>query len=523
MAEVPHVPPGVDPLFIAITRFNRRDYRAAAAVCTSLLEAQPYDQAAWFLKTRALTMDAWVDDVEVDEEGVADVLLDDNATASMPRPGTSLARPMTGAAAGAINAGVRPMSSSGRPTTGFARPGTGSARPGTNSGRGGTAANVAAAMAGARPGTSRPMTSFGRLVRLGTASLAAGGAGGGGGPFINADKLDLKKYAERPALARALFEYILYVDHNPKKALELAALATASASFGDWWWKERLGKCYFQLGLYRDAEKQLRSALKAQDTILAHLELARVYLRLDQPTAALDTYAKAAEAFPGDVAVIVGQARTCDALNDAAQAVSHYKRALALDATHVESLACLAAHHFYTDQPEMALRFYRRLLQLGVYNCEVWNNLALCCFYASQYDLCLTAFDRALALASDKEMGDVWFNIGEVAIGIGDLGLAYQAFKVAISVDANHVESYANLGVLELRKGNVDAARANFTTVQEMAPYMFEPFFNGALLAFKLGDFQESFDQATKALAAFPDHHDSHELIRQLKHQFSHI
>lgn len=202
--------------------------------------------------------------------------------------------------------------------------------------------------------------------------------------------------------------------------------------------------------------------------------------------------------------------------------------------------------------------------------------------WTAQYDLCLAAFERALALASDVESGDVWYNVGQVAIGIGDLGLAYQAFKVAISVDANHVESYANLvrapfacvpslhrlppsrhywrsgegqprtarrtphalgcsgslacphqprgvppfarqGVLELRKGNVDAARANFQTAQEMAPYMFEPFFNGALLAFKLGDFQESYDLASKAVAAFPEHHDSHELLRQLRQQFAHL
>ena len=46
---------------------------------------------------------------------------------------------------------------------------------------------------------------------------------------------------------------------------------------------------------------------------------------------------------------------------------------------------------------------------------------------------------------------------------------------------------YANLGVLELRKGNIDAARSNFRAVQAMAPHLFEPFFNGALLAYKLG------------------------------------
>ena len=54
------------------------------------------------------------------------------------------------------------------------------------------------------------------------------------------------------------------------------------------------------------------------------------------------------------------------------------------------------------------------------------------------------------------------------------------------------------LAVLELRKGNVDQARSNFTTASELADHMFEPFFNAALLSFKMGDFQESYDLAQK-------------------------
>ena len=52
------------------------------------------------------------------------------------------------------------------------------------------------------------------MVRLGTASMLSES----GGPFINVDRLDLRKYAARPALAKALFEYLLYHDHNPRKA-----------------------------------------------------------------------------------------------------------------------------------------------------------------------------------------------------------------------------------------------------------------------------------------------------------------
>ena len=87
-------------------------------------------QAVWYLKCRALTMVNWIDDTDFEEEGVAEVLLDEYSTATLPRPGTSLTRPMTQAnAPGVPGQGMRPMSSSGRPLSGFARPGTGSARP----------------------------------------------------------------------------------------------------------------------------------------------------------------------------------------------------------------------------------------------------------------------------------------------------------------------------------------------------------------------------------------------------------
>ena len=119
-----------------------------------------------------------------------------------------------------------------------------------------------------------------------------------GGPFIRVDRLDLKKYASRPELAKVLFDYILYYDHNPRKALELANHATQLAQFEDWWWKERLGKCYYQLGLLRDAEKQFQSVLKENDMVVAVLELCKVYIKLDQPNTALDVYRGYSERHP---------------------------------------------------------------------------------------------------------------------------------------------------------------------------------------------------------------------------------
>ena len=127
----------------------------------------------------------------------------------------------------------------------------------------------------------------------------------------------MKKYAARPALSRVLCDYLLYHDHNPKKALELCAHATKFCEFKDWWWKARLGKCYYQLGLYRDAEKQFKSSLKEHggNMIVTHLELAKVYLKMDQPLKALEVYKNAAEQHPGDTILRLNIARVYDMLN----------------------------------------------------------------------------------------------------------------------------------------------------------------------------------------------------------------
>jgi len=39
----------------------------------------------------------YVDDLEIEEEGVADMLMDENAITNAPRPGTSFSRPLSSA------------------------------------------------------------------------------------------------------------------------------------------------------------------------------------------------------------------------------------------------------------------------------------------------------------------------------------------------------------------------------------------------------------------------------------------
>lgn len=140
------------------------------------------------------------------------------------------------ARSGSYDPVVRPVSQSGRPVTGFSRP--------SSSSSGGTANVRDAIQSSRRSTTARPMTNMGREVRLGTASFASSS----GGVLIDVEKINVKKYAQRTGLAMILVDYLLYVVHNTRKALDICAAATKESDYKSWWWKAKLGKCYFKLG-----------------------------------------------------------------------------------------------------------------------------------------------------------------------------------------------------------------------------------------------------------------------------------
>lgn len=426
----------MDPLWLAMSRYRRGKLDSTITLCDEILSQRPGDQAAWSVKCRSVIKQNYLDDIEMNQESVAEMLLDENAVATVARPGTSLNAPQTGSKPGGYDQGIRPMSQSGRPVTGFLRPMSSRPTSGT--------ADVRDALQSRGSTAMRPMTTLGREVRLGTASLSSTG----NGPLVDASKLNIKKYASKTGLAMILTEYLLYVEHNTRKALELCAEATSEHDFKNWWWKSRLGKCYFKLGLLRDAERQFRSALKIQPIIDTYLDLCNVYLRLDVPQTALQLLSEACQMFTLEPRLVLGIARIHDMLNDQEKAVTYYKKVLVLDSSNVEAIACLGAHYFYTDQPELSMRYYRRLYQMGINSAELWNNIGLCCFYSSQYDMALGCFDRALNLSSDEEMADTWYNIGHIGIALGDLGMAYQAFKIVISIDPAHGEALNNIAVL---------------------------------------------------------------------------
>ncbi|RNF23955.1 uncharacterized protein Tco025E_02692 [Trypanosoma conorhini] len=513
---VPPLPRGMDPAYYALSLLRRRRLEECIAVSAhhlavlhetqlqtlpappSQAQAAGEAEALWFIQARALVLQNWFDELDVEDDGVDEVLLDGEQTvaSTTPRPGTSLQRrkltERTPAATGAAQrqGTARPISS----RYGYARPGTQSRnRPGTNS--------------------ARPITS--RMMRVGTASLQSVP----GGPHIDVQKLNMEHCGRgSPVVARLLCDFLLHVEHRPRMVVELASVALERHP-KDWWWMSRMGQAYYRLGLLREAERQFKAALAVQENVADVMRLARVFTKMDQPLTALELLSGAAEKNRLDHHLLLGMARLYDQLQDAAKSCQLYRSVLRLDSSNVEAVACVAAHMFYEkQQPEVALRLYRRLLQMGVQTTELWNNLGLCCFYSSQYDIALSCLQRAIATATeDDTLADVWYNIGHVGIGTGDLGLAHRAFKVALGANPRHAEALNNLAVMKLHMGQVEQAVNDLAMAIEVAPEQHEPLYNLALLSFRAGNFEKAYKLLAQALEVSPDHPESVELQAALR------
>ena len=482
----------LDPLYLASYYFRTHQLDACIASCDVCLDQNARDEAAWYLKCRAITRSCHISDLDIDDDAFEDTLLEENPTNTMSsRAGTSLR-----------NTRESTQSKTRRAVTGEM---VGYERPGTTQ-RGLRTTNNGNHTAKHRLVTARPVTSSGKFVRLGTASIAQSNSTA----FLNAQQLDISKFQSRPAIAKVAVDYFLYVDGNPKVALEIAALFTG------WWWKARLGKSYYRLGLCRESEKQFKASIVLQNMPVTTCELAKVYLRLDQPTTALECLQSALDFNGKNLTLLTGMARIHTTLGDTETAVRYYKKCLQADSCGIEAMASIASYYFYHHVPEIALRYYRRILQMGYHTCATWNNLGLCCFYSSQLDLALSCFERALQSGTEISLACVWYNMAHVGISAGDLNLAYQALKVATSLDGAHAEAHCNLGVIEMRNGNLEQAQSCFQAAILIDDALFEPQYNLGVLGYRTGDYQAGYRHTCVALSLCPDHTDANELKLRL-------
>ena len=65
----------MDTLWLAMSRYRRGKLDSAITICDEILSQRPGDQAAWSVKCRSVIKQNFIDDIEMNQESVAEMLL----------------------------------------------------------------------------------------------------------------------------------------------------------------------------------------------------------------------------------------------------------------------------------------------------------------------------------------------------------------------------------------------------------------------------------------------------------------
>lgn len=293
--------------------------------------------------------------------------------ATEPRPGTTFRISTTHS--------IQQRALTSRPKTSTGRYLTGTVNTETNHTLACLFANVSISYAGhiqARPGTfglntatgslmnrtaaglrTSLRTSSSRSLRLGSATMFA--CGDPTAVLFDVSKMNFAKFANKP-VAKSLFTYLYYQECDIRKALEFCKVCIDHQQCAkSWWWNMQMGRCYVSMRSPRNAEKFLRTSFDIFSCSETALLLARVYVQTDQPLAAIDVLNKSLLKYPDEISLLTQQGRILELLGSIQASVRIYRHITQHEPINSEALANIAMHHFYGNQPEMALLYYRYL------------------------------------------------------------------------------------------------------------------------------------------------------------------
>lgn len=142
-------------------------------------------------------------------------------------------------------------------------------------------------------------------------------------------------------------------------------LATEANNYEDPWWKLALGRCYYHLSCYKEAEKQLLSSVRHNNSIESYLYLSRIYEKQDNVDKSIRILEEACAVHPYEPKIQIAIGRIYDQLHNLEKSHEYYKKALGIENCNVEAVANIASFYFYKDQSEISLKMYQRLIELG--------------------------------------------------------------------------------------------------------------------------------------------------------------
>lgn len=218
--------------------------------------------------------------------------------------------------------------------------------------------------------------------------------------------------------------------------------------------KRRRGKLNEAANLLREA------VVRDEDSLFLKNELVRLYIQGHDYRAALEVTQDIIQKHPDHVPTLVMMGGIHSALNEHAEAVEAYKKALALEPDSENIHFLLGSEYVKIKQPEEALRLYENLIQISPASFAGY-------FYIGVLNASLKAFDKAeAALLKAKELKpdheQTLFELINVYEASGRQDKVIETHREILAKNPDNIRAAVGLGRALMKMGQNDEAEDIF-------------------------------------------------------------
>jgi Flp pilus assembly protein TadD len=208
---------------------------------------------------------------------------------------------------------------------------------------------------------------------------------------------------------------------------------------------------------------------------------------------------KTASEPPANVADIFAHAVQFHHAGRLGEAEQLYRRVLAVEPRHADSLHRLGVIAYQAGQPAAAVDLIGKAIARNGTAAPYHAHLGLA--LAAQGRLPEAAEACGVALKLDPAQPDIQNNMGVFLMQLGQWDAAAHCCRQATLLAPGLADAHGNLGIVLRVTGKIDAAIASLTQALELNPHQPDVLSNLALARLALGEHQGALDAALRALA----------------------
>lgn len=257
-----------------------------------------------------------------------------------------------------------------------------------------------------------------------------------------------KAEAQPSALA---FADSLYATANYTKAIN------AYAKVGSQKANLQIARAYNAIGNYEKAATQYENvATKNPDWQIASFELGKLLIKTKAFDDARKLFSRLSSSAKDNPEYLYYLGEAFRELDQSASSLVSYKKAVALDSTHLKSIFQLGKYFVITRESASALDYLNKGLHFYPSDVSLINLKALAFYNNDQYDAALPFFERLLELGENKE--HIYTKLANCYFQTWELEKSKAIYHILIGKDADNHEAYFNLGHVFFKDRQMDSA-----------------------------------------------------------------